>query len=119
MPVIAVSIILQLICLVHCMRSGSSQRWAWILIIGSYIGVIAYLLVEVLPNLRRDPLARKAASRVVRALDPERERRRAAQELELNGSIEIAGGWLKNCCSWAIMPALRSYTAGVGPSIGR
>lgn len=40
----------QLFAIVHCIKAGRDRFWIWILIIGGMLGVLAYLIVEVLPD---------------------------------------------------------------------
>lgn len=44
-----ISIGLQIICVIHCLRKGSEQRWIWAIIFLPVIGCIAYFFTEILP----------------------------------------------------------------------
>lgn len=83
-----VSIALQIACAVHAVRSGRQQPWLWLLFIGSYLAVIVYVLVAVIPDLRHDPRGRAVARNVLQKIDPERQKRVIAQKLELCGTVE-------------------------------
>jgi hypothetical protein len=85
---VLVSIALQIACAVHVVRSGRQLYWIWILFIGSYLAVIVYLLVAVLPDLRNDPRSRVAANRVRDTIDPERRRRAIQQRLEIADTVD-------------------------------
>jgi len=85
---VLVSIALQVACAVHVVRSGRQLYWLWILFIGSYLAVIVYILVAVIPDLRSDPRSRLAASRVRDTIDPERRRRSIQQKLELADTVD-------------------------------
>ena len=89
MPILVlVSIALQIACAVHVVRSGRPLYWIWILFIGSYLAVIVYLIVAVLPDLRNDPRSRIAASRVLHTIDPERRRRAIKQRLDIADTVD-------------------------------
>jgi len=45
-----ISIVLQVICVLHCIRSGTQQRWIWLIVFIPYIGSIAYFFSEILPR---------------------------------------------------------------------
>lgn len=77
------SILIQILCAVHCVRGGRNQMWLMVIIFLSIPGCIAYVIFEILPDLtgRREVRAVKAAA--VKALDPEREVRRAREALDL------------------------------------
>ena len=42
-----VSIILQAICVIHCLAKGNQQRWIWIIIFLPMIGCVVYLFTEI------------------------------------------------------------------------
>jgi hypothetical protein len=89
MPIlIFLSVALQVICAIHVVRTGREQPWLWIIIIGSYIGVIAYLVAVLIPDLRHDPRGRAAARKVLHKFDPERQRRHIQQRLDVADTIE-------------------------------
>jgi hypothetical protein len=85
---VLVSIALQIACAVHVVRSGRQLYWIWILFIGSYLAVIVYLLVAVIPDLRNDPRGRQAAARVRDTIDPERRRRTIRQRLDVADTVD-------------------------------
>lgn len=88
MPLLVIaSIVLQFACLVHMVRSGRPYWWLWVILAGSFIGCAVYIVTQVIPDLRHDPRARRAARGVTRALDPERERRRISAQLEVADTV--------------------------------
>lgn len=89
MPIlIFASLALQFVCLVHMVRSGRPYWWIWVIMIGSYLGVAVYIVTQMLPDLRNDPRSRSLARQVVHSIDPERQRRRIALELEAADTVE-------------------------------
>jgi len=87
-PLLILSVILQFICLVHCIRSGRPSFWIWILIIGSFLGVAAYAFTQILPDLRHDPRARTAARGLAKRIDPERDLRGLRDELQRADTVQ-------------------------------
>lgn len=89
MPILFfLSVALQFACLVHMVRTGRPYWWIWVILIGSFLGVAVYAVTQVIPDLQSSPGARRAARRVQRAVDPERERRRIESELAVADTIE-------------------------------
>jgi len=86
--VLLLSIALQIACAVHVVRSGRPLYWIWLILIGSYLAVVVYALVAVIPDLRHDPRGRKAASKAWQAIDPQRRRRELERQLELSNTVE-------------------------------
>ena len=44
-----ISIGLQIICVIHCLRTRADQKWIWLIIFLPYIGCLAYLFTEIIP----------------------------------------------------------------------
>ncbi|NII75356.1 hypothetical protein FHW84_003965 [Dyella sp. SG562] len=89
MPVVVMlSLALQIGCAVHVVRSGRPMYWIWLILIGSYLAVAVYVLAAVLPDLRHDPRGRKAASKALQVIDPQRRRRELQRRLELSNTID-------------------------------
>lgn len=82
------SVALQVICLVHVVRTGRPYWWMLVLFLGSYIGVAVYFLTQILPDLRHDPRARRAARGVARKLDPTRDLRQLRDELARADTVQ-------------------------------
>jgi hypothetical protein len=82
------SIALQIACAVHVIRSGRSMFWIVLLLIGSYLAVVVYLLVAVLPDLRNAPTGRRAAAQALQTLDPDRRRRELQRQLEVSDTVD-------------------------------
>jgi len=70
-------------CIFHAIKTGRINYWLMILIFLPGIGSVAYLLFEVLPEMRNSRTARKAAGRLVNTIDPDREMRRYSENLEI------------------------------------
>jgi hypothetical protein len=81
MPLIVISVVLQFLCIVHMVRSRRPYWWAFIIMLGSFLGVAVYVLTQILPDLRDDPRARRAARGAIKAIDPTRDLRRLREEL--------------------------------------
>jgi hypothetical protein len=45
-----ISLVLQAICVIHCIRRGNQQRWIWVIVFLPYIGCIAYFFSEILTS---------------------------------------------------------------------
>ncbi len=82
------SIAVQVGFIVHVMKTG--RNTIWILVIGllSFAGVLAYLVVEILPEMLGGRTARRARSGVQRMIDPNRDLRRASAEVEISGNVD-------------------------------
>lgn len=98
MPLLVLlSLALQIACAVHVVRTGREQYWLWIILIGSYLGVIVYAIAVLIPDLRHDPHGRAAARQVLHTLDPERQRRHIQQRLEVADTIDNRRALAEEC----------------------
>lgn len=89
MPIlIAASVLLQFFCLYHLVKTGRPYYWIWLILIGSFLGSAVYILTQVLPDLRNDPASRRLVRNVADKIDPERQRRRIAQQLDVADTVE-------------------------------
>jgi hypothetical protein len=88
MPYFLITLALQIVFAVHCIRSGRNTLWIWIIVLLPLAGVIAYIIVEILPELFGSRTARRAARELRSKLDPDRELR--AAELAARGSTDVA-----------------------------
>jgi hypothetical protein len=88
MPYFIVAILIQVACIVHVIRTGRNTIWIWVLALFSMIGVLAYVLVEILPELFGGRTARRTMTNVRRTLDPTRDLRQAQKVARLTDSID-------------------------------
>ena len=90
MPLIILTIIVQIVLIAHVFRTGRPMYWALIILIAPGIGSIAYFLVELLPGLRGSHRARRALRGVRKTLDPEGDLRQRRKQLKLSGSVDAS-----------------------------
>ena len=87
-PMIALSALLQIGCIVHAVRTRRPYFWIFILLAGSFIGIAAYFFAELLPELRHNRAARQALSTAHDRIDPERRKRAASRRLEVADTLD-------------------------------
>lgn len=88
MPFFVASVMLQVALVVHVLRTGRNTLWIWILVILPFAGPIAYLLVEILPEVLGGRRARQAIATVRKSIDPDRDLREAHKAARLTNSID-------------------------------
>ncbi|NOT89462.1 MAG: tetratricopeptide repeat protein [Lysobacter sp.] len=87
-PLLILSAILQIGCVVHVVRTGRPMYWIFLLFIGSYIAIAAYLIAEVLPGLGQNRTARRALRGAQDRIDPERRKREATRQLDVADTLD-------------------------------
>jgi hypothetical protein len=81
------SIVLQALLIVHCIKTGRNSLWIWVLALLSVPGIVAYVAVELLPDLFRSRTAQRTVRGVKKALDPEADLRRYESQARLTGNV--------------------------------
>jgi hypothetical protein len=80
-------IVLQVLLIIHVIRTGRNQLWIWVLLFLPLAGGIAYLAVEILPELFRSRAAQRTARGLRQAMDPARALRRYESEARVAGDV--------------------------------
>lgn len=75
-------------CVIHAAKTGRIFPWIYLIIFLPMVGCIAYLAVEVAPDLMRSSSSHRFASGVRAAADPNRGFRQAKRAVEMVGSID-------------------------------
>jgi hypothetical protein len=83
MPFLGISILVQILCAVHCIRGGRNPMWLTAIVFLSIPGCLAYAFFEVLPEFQGRRGVRVAKAAAAKKLDPERGVRAAHEALEL------------------------------------
>jgi len=87
MPFFGISAIIQLVCIIHAIRTGRNSYWIMIILFLPLLGAAAYVVMEVAPAYQGNRHVRTARAKVASALDPEREVRAARDALEIAETV--------------------------------
>ena len=89
MPAVGVLFLLaQIACAVHVVRTGRNYYWIYIVVFVPVVGMSAYFLAEILPELMQSRPARDAASGVARALNPGKGLREAMRRVAITPTTD-------------------------------
>jgi len=86
-PLLLISYGLQVLLVVHCLKTGRNTMWIWVLIFAPGVGAVAYLAVEIIPELFRSRSAGRAVRGVSRAINPGQDLRRFEAEARRTGDV--------------------------------
>lgn len=81
------SIAIQVLLVVHCIKTGRNTIWIWVLVLLPVAGPIAYIAVELLPELLGGRTAKRAARSMKKVLDPQADLRRYENEARIGGNV--------------------------------
>ena len=82
---------------VHAMKTGRSPWWLFILLLLPFIGSIAYVAVELVPEMFRTRGARRVRSEIGNMLDPDKEWRQRVAQAELVDSVDAKRALAEEC----------------------
>src|SRR3569833_629049 len=87
MTFLILSIAIQAGLIIHVIKTGRNQIWIWVVALLSFPGIIAYIAVEIIPDLFRSRTAQRTARGFKRAMDPTADLRRYESEARLTGNV--------------------------------
>jgi len=80
--------VIQAALIVHVIKTGRNQLWIWaLLLLPAGIGALAYLAVEIVPELFRTRTAQRTARSFRKAMDPGADLRRYESEARIGGNV--------------------------------
>jgi hypothetical protein len=84
-----VSLLIQAGFIIHVIKTGRNQLWIWVLVIPglAFAGILAYIVVEILPELFGSRAARRTAHGFRKAMDPGADLRRYENETRVAGNV--------------------------------
>jgi hypothetical protein len=87
MLLLILSVLLQASLIVHVIKTGRNQLWIWALILLPLAGAVAYVAVEILPELFGSRTAQRTARGLRKAIDPTADLRRYEGESRVAGNV--------------------------------
>jgi hypothetical protein len=98
MPIIAgLQLLIAITFAVHAMKSGRPQWWLYIILFVPVLGVVAYILIELLPELASTRRAREVQANIGTILDPDREWRERLRRAEVTDSADAKRALAEEC----------------------
>jgi len=113
MPFAIVIAIVQISFVVHAAKTGRFTPWGWIILLLPVVGVLAYIVVELVPEWLGSPRGQRARQRVVDKLDPEREYRKLTDDLAIADTIANRTALAAECLVLGKFAEARGHYADV------
>lgn len=89
MPILGIlTIVLQVIFIIHAIRHGHGIMWVFIILLFPLVGILVYLFVVFIPEMRNSHVTTRAASKIKKTLDPKGALRQHTQNLEISDTVE-------------------------------
>ncbi len=102
MPFIALSLLVQVALVVHVVKTGRSTMWIWIVVMLPGAGSIAYVILEILPELMGSSTAGKASQSLEQIINPNKGIDTAAQNYSVTDTVENSLKLAEECMSKAM-----------------
>jgi hypothetical protein len=87
MLLLILPILIQVLLIIHVIKTGRNQLWIWVLLFVPVAGGIAYIAVEMLPEVFRSRAAQRSARTFRKAMDPGADLRRYESEARVAGNV--------------------------------
>src|SRR5262249_10501621 len=97
MPLAALLVVIDIVFVIHAAKTGRFTPWGFIILLLPGVGVIAYVLVELVPEWFGSAQGQRARRRVVSTLDPAKQYRKLSDELEIADTIATRLALAEEC----------------------
>ena len=105
MPILGALVLLIQFCfVVHVFKTGRPYWWMGIIMAFPVMGCVIYYFVEVFPGSREHRKALKAARAIARAIEPDADLKKRAEELEICGSLDNRMALAAECMNHRMYP---------------
>jgi len=97
MPLLIISIIIQVAFIIHIVKTGRNTTWIWIVLMLPMAGAIAYFILEVLPGLSQSKAGRNASKKVQSVVNPNKDINEAAKQFSISDTVENSMRLAEEC----------------------
>jgi hypothetical protein len=97
MPLIVLSVLLQVALVIHIIKTGRNTTWIWVVVMLPVAGSIAYLLLEALPDLMNTKSGRSAGRKIQSVVNPNKDINDAARQFAVSDSVENSMKLAEEC----------------------
>jgi hypothetical protein len=109
MPLAIILVLLDVTLVFHAVKTGRVRPWAFIILMVPGIGALAYILIELIPELLGGPEARAARRRIANKLDPEKQYRALSEQLETADTVANRTALAAECLEVARFDEARGH----------
>ena len=97
MHILILTVFIQLAFVLHIIKTGRNTAWIWIVVMLPLAGSIAYLIVEVLPDILGSRSGRKASTNLKKILNPNKNMNGAAHNYSVSDTVENSLALAEEC----------------------
>jgi hypothetical protein len=97
MPLALLLVIIDVMLVVHAVRTGRASPWVFIILLVPVVGAIAYVVAVLVPDLTGSRQGRQAQRTIARALNPEKRYRELSDAVEIADTIANRAALAEEC----------------------
>ena len=97
MPLALLLVIIDVMLVVHAVRTGRASPWVFIILLVPVVGAIAYVVAVVVPDLTGSRQGRQAQRTIAKALNPEKRYRELSDAVEIADTIANRAALAEEC----------------------
>lgn len=109
MPLALILVLLDVTLVFHAVKTGRVRPWALIILMVPGIGALAYITIELIPELLSGPEAQQARRRIANKLDPEKQYRALSSQLETADTVANRAALAAECLEVARFDEARRH----------
>jgi len=109
MPLALILVLLDITLVFHAVKTGRVRPWAFIILMVPGVGGLAYILIELVPELVGGPEARAARRRIANRLDPEKQYRLLSDQLQTADTVANRAALAAECMEVARFDEARNH----------
>lgn len=97
MPYFGLTLAMEVLLIIHVIKTGRSYFWIYIVLFVPIAGAVAYILVEALPDLVQTPTGKRVAKDLGTAVNPDKHLRQLTKEAVRTDTVENRFRLAKEC----------------------
>jgi hypothetical protein len=97
MPIALIVLVLDITLVYHSVRTGRARPWAFIILGVPFVGSLAYICVELVPEWFSSPEAKQARKRFADRIDPEKTYRELSDRLAVSDTVANRASLAAEC----------------------
>jgi hypothetical protein len=97
MPFAVVLVVLDAFFIIHAAKTGRFWPWAYVIIMLPGLGMLGYVVIELLPEWMGSAPARNAQRRIARRINPQRRYRELTEQLQIADTIATRAELAEEC----------------------
>lgn len=97
MPLFILVLLVEVMFVIHAVKTGRAQPWAFIILFAPVVGVLAYVVAVIIPELMGGPQGRRTQKAIAKAFNPEKRYRELTDAVEIADTIANRAALAQEC----------------------